>query len=87
MKNSIGMTVFVLTLIVAGAVAAQGVLVDAAADKDRKVPGSYLRSVEGAEGRATVRERENSSGSIAGGSKSACGVCRQDRRARAKQDV
>jgi hypothetical protein len=32
-KNSIGMTVFVLTLIVAGAVAAQGVLVDAAADK------------------------------------------------------
>jgi hypothetical protein len=32
-KKSIGMTVFVATLIVAGAVAAQGVLVDAAADK------------------------------------------------------
>ena len=33
MKKSIGMTVFVATLIVAAAVAAQGMLVDAAADK------------------------------------------------------
>jgi hypothetical protein len=32
-KKSIGMTVFIATLIVAGAVAAQGMLVDAAADK------------------------------------------------------
>jgi hypothetical protein len=32
-KRPIGMTVFVATLIVAGAVAAQGMLVDAAADK------------------------------------------------------
>jgi hypothetical protein len=32
-KKSIGMTVFVATLIVAGAVAAQGMLLDAAADK------------------------------------------------------
>jgi hypothetical protein len=32
-KKSIGMTVFAATLIVAGAVAAQGMLVDAAADK------------------------------------------------------
>jgi hypothetical protein len=32
-KKSISMTVFVATLIVAGAVAAQGMLVDAAADK------------------------------------------------------
>jgi hypothetical protein len=32
-KKSIGISVFVATLIVAGAVAAQGMLVDAAADK------------------------------------------------------
>jgi hypothetical protein len=32
-KRSIGITVFVATLIVAGAVAGQGMLVDAAADK------------------------------------------------------
>ena len=33
MKTSIGVAVFVLALIVAGAVAAQGMLLDAAADK------------------------------------------------------